>query len=58
MTLKYRLHVLWTVFRLRCPNCERGRIFTGLFAMNETPPVLQRPLRARVGRTVGGCTST
>ena len=42
--LGHRLHVLWTTFRLRCPNCGQGRIFTGLFRMNKTCPVLRRAL--------------
>lgn len=54
MTLKYRLHVLWTVFRLRCPNCERGRIFTGLFAMNETCPYCSVRFERESGESVGG----
>lgn len=54
VSLKYRLRVLWTVFRLRCPNCGRGRIFTGLFAMNKTCPDCGVRFERESGESVGG----
>jgi uncharacterized protein (DUF983 family) len=29
---------LWAMLRLRCPRCQRGRVFRGLFAMNDPCP--------------------
>ena len=48
--LKHRVHVLWMTFRLRCPNCERGRIFTGLFNMNEICPYCGVRFEREIGR--------
>ncbi len=48
------LHVLWVTFRLRCPNCERGRIFTGLFKMNKTCPYCGVRFEREDGESVGG----
>jgi len=53
-TFSHRLHVMWTTFRLRCPNCERGRIFTGLFAMNKTCPYCGVRFERESGESVGG----
>jgi uncharacterized protein (DUF983 family) len=30
---------IWAMLRMRCPRCRQGRLFHGLFAMNETCPV-------------------
>jgi len=30
---------LWAALRLRCPRCRRGRVFCGIFAMNDPCPV-------------------
>jgi uncharacterized protein (DUF983 family) len=54
MNLTDRLRILWTVFRLRCPNCGRGRIFTGLFAMNKTCPDCGVRFERESGESVGG----
>lgn len=48
------IHVLWVTFRLRCPNCERGRIFTGLFKMNKTCPYCGVRFEREDGESVGG----
>ena len=53
-SFKHRIHVLWTTFRLRCPNCERGKIFTGLFKMNETCPYCHVRFERESGESVGG----
>lgn len=50
---RQRFHVWWTVFRLRCPNCGRGRIFTGLFRMNATCPYCQVRFERESGESVG-----
>ena len=44
---------MWTTFHLRCPNCERGRIFTGLFSMNETCPYCGVRFEREDGESVG-----
>ncbi len=51
---EHRLRVLWTTLRLRCPNCGRGRIFTGLFRMNETCPYCGVRYERESGESVGG----
>ncbi len=53
-TWQQRLNVLWTTFRLRCPNCGRGRIFTGLFRMNQTCPNCGVRFEREDGESVGG----
>lgn len=53
-SLKYRATVLWRTLRLRCPNCGEGRIFTGLFRMNETCPVCGVRFERESGESVGG----
>ncbi len=52
--LKPRTHVLWVTFLLRCPNCERGKIFTGLFSMNEVCPYCGVRFERESGESVGG----
>lgn len=39
---------------LRCPNCERGRMFTGLFAMRETCPYCNARFERQQGESIGG----
>jgi uncharacterized protein (DUF983 family) len=39
---------------LRCPNCEQGKTFTGLFQMNETCPVCNARFERQSGESVGG----
>jgi len=48
------IHVLWTAFRLRCPACGRGRIFTGLFTMNAVCPYCGVRFERESGESVGG----
>ena len=33
------LRRLWAILRLRCPRCWQGRVFRGVFAMNDPCPV-------------------
>ncbi|MBK9746996.1 MAG: DUF983 domain-containing protein [Chloroflexi bacterium] len=47
-------HVLWVTFRLRCPNCEQGKIFTGLFKHNKVCPVCGVRFEREDGESVGG----
>jgi uncharacterized protein (DUF983 family) len=39
---------------LRCPNCERGRMFTGLFTMREICPVCGVRFERLQGESIGG----
>jgi uncharacterized protein (DUF983 family) len=48
-----RIQVWWTTLRLRCPNCGQGRIFTGLFKMNETCPYCGVRFERESGESVG-----
>lgn len=53
MTMRERLHKLLVAARLRCPNCEQGRIFTG-FNVNSTCPNCGVRFERREGESVGG----
>lgn len=39
---------------LRCPNCEQGRTFTGLFKMNKVCPYCGVRFEKQDGESVGG----
>lgn len=47
------LHKLLVTARLRCPNCEQGRMFTG-FNVNSACPVCGIQFERREGESVGG----
>lgn len=49
-----RLHKLWTGFRLRCPNCEKGAMFDGLFTLRDTCPVCNVRFERSDGESLGG----
>jgi uncharacterized protein (DUF983 family) len=49
-----RIQVWWRTLRLHCPNCGQGRIFTGLFKMNEVCPVCGVRFERESGESVGG----
>ena len=51
---RFYLHKLWASFCLRCPRCEQGLIFTGLFRMNETCPHCGVRFERQDGESVGG----
>jgi uncharacterized protein (DUF983 family) len=53
MKLGNWLHKLLVTARLRCPNCEEGRIFSG-FKINPTCPVCGVQFERREGESVGG----
>jgi uncharacterized protein (DUF983 family) len=38
-TLRWWCRLLWDIVRQRCPRCRRGRLFRGLFTMNDPCPV-------------------
>jgi uncharacterized protein (DUF983 family) len=48
------LHVLWVGLTLRCPACERGRTFNGLFSVNKTCPNCGVRFERQDGESVGG----
>ncbi|MEO8394582.1 MAG: DUF983 domain-containing protein [Chloroflexota bacterium] len=52
--MKHRAHIWRVTFCLRCPNCERGKIFTGLFSMNEVCPYCGVRFERESGESVGG----
>ena len=54
MKLFYYLRKLVIGMLLRCPNCERGRMFTGLFAMRETCPYCHARFERQQGESIGG----
>lgn len=48
------LHVMKVGLLLRCPNCEQGRTFTGLFKMNKVCPYCGVRFEKQDGESVGG----
>lgn len=48
------LHKLWVGLALRCPNCEKGRMFDGLFSMHRECDVCGVRFERREGESVGG----
>ena len=54
MEIGYTLHKLWIGLRLRCPNCEQGRMFHGLFAMDDTCPYCAVRYERLSGESIGG----
>ncbi|MEO8609151.1 MAG: DUF983 domain-containing protein [Chloroflexota bacterium] len=54
MKLFYYLRKLFIGLILRCPNCERGKMFTGLFTMRETCPYCNARFERKQGESVGG----
>ncbi|MDX1993221.1 MAG: DUF983 domain-containing protein [bacterium] len=48
------LKKLWCGVIVRCPNCERGAMFQGLFRMNATCPVCGVRFERRDGESLGG----
>ncbi|MBX3061895.1 MAG: DUF983 domain-containing protein [Anaerolineae bacterium] len=53
-SLSYTLHKLLVGLLLRCPNCEKGAIFSGLFTMNETCSHCGVRFERQHGESVGG----
>ncbi len=48
------VRVLWTTFRLRCPNCGIGRTFRGLFKVNTHCDHCGVRFEREGGESVGG----
>jgi uncharacterized protein (DUF983 family) len=53
-SLFYYLHKLWLGFTLRCPNCGKGKTFTGLFKVQRVCPVCGVRFERLSGESVGG----
>ena len=49
-----QLHKLRVGAALRCPNCEQGRLFTGLFRMHDTCPQCRVRFERSSGESLGG----
>jgi uncharacterized protein (DUF983 family) len=43
----------WALLTQRCPNCHRGRVFSGQFAMNEVCPVCELRFEREPGYFLG-----
>lgn len=54
MKLGYAIHKLLVGARLRCPNCEQGRMFHGLFNMDKTCPNCGARYERLDGESIGG----
>lgn len=48
------LRKLWLGLRLRCPRCERGRMFRGLFRIEECCPLCGARYERQAGESIGG----
>lgn len=53
-TTSEQLHKILVGAKLRCPNCEQGRMFSGLFQMNPTCPVCGVRFERSSGESLGG----
>ncbi len=53
-TTAEQIHKLMVGARLRCPNCEQGTMFAGLFNMHATCPVCQVRFERSSGESLGG----
>jgi uncharacterized protein (DUF983 family) len=52
--LFYVIHKLLVGLMLRCPNCERGQMFHGLFRMDEKCPYCGARYERLSGESIGG----
>ncbi|MBZ0297994.1 MAG: DUF983 domain-containing protein [Anaerolineae bacterium] len=52
--MRYYLEKLWLGFRLRCPNCGQGKMFSGLFRMEPTCPHCHVRYERSSGESLGG----
>lgn len=50
----YYYHKLKTGFRLRCPVCEQGKMFSGLFRMTPVCPYCLSRFERAAGESIGG----
>jgi uncharacterized protein (DUF983 family) len=53
-TLRYALEKLLLGLALRCPNCGKGKMFTGLFKMEKTCPYCHVRYERLSGESIGG----
>jgi uncharacterized protein (DUF983 family) len=53
-TILLTLRKLWVGFTLRCPKCEKGAMFAGLFKRNEVCPHCGVRFERLSGESVGG----
>ncbi len=53
-TTSEQIHKLLVGARLRCPNCEQGRLFSGFFQMHPTCPVCGVRFERSSGESLGG----
>jgi uncharacterized protein (DUF983 family) len=53
-TTTEQIHKLMIGARRRCPNCEQGRLFSGLFQMRPTCPVCGVRFERASGESLGG----
>lgn len=54
MQIGFAIHKLWVGLRLRCPNCEQGKMFHGLFKMDKTCPYCGARYERLDGESIGG----
>ncbi len=54
MNLTYIIRKLFAGLLLRCPNCERGRMFTGLFHLEPTCNICHARYERQEGESIGG----
>ena len=52
--LAHTIHKLWVGLRLRCPNCERGPLFSGFFTMHPTCANCHVRFERSSGESLGG----
>ncbi len=53
-SLRYAAEKLLLALFLRCPNCGKGKMFRGLFTMEQTCPNCDVRFERRSGESVGG----
>jgi uncharacterized protein (DUF983 family) len=54
MKIVYSLRKLWMGLRLRCPNCEQGHMFSGLFKIETLCPHCGARFERMSGESIGG----
>ncbi len=54
MKLLHIFRKLFVGMTLRCPNCEKGHMFSGLFTIRETCPVCAVRFERLQGESIGG----
>jgi len=49
-----RFHKIFIGFLLRCPNCEKGKMFSDMFTLREKCPVCEARFERIDGESLGG----